>query len=90
MRVGSLSENLDLEKRVAITPEVLKKYKSLGIEINLIKNFASHLGFTDQNYEAEGVNILSSDDEVLSNSDLILQMNIPRDEILNKLKKIKF
>ena len=87
MRVGSLSENLDLEKRVAITPEVLKKYKSLGIEINLIKNFASHLGFTDQNYEAEGVNILSSDDEVLSNSDLILQMNIPRDEILNKLKK---
>ena len=87
MRVGSLSENLDLEKRVAITPEVLKKYKSLGIEINLIKNFASHLGFTNQNYEAEGVNILSSDDEVLSNSDLILQMNIPRDEILNKLKK---
>ena len=87
MRVGSLSENLDLEKRVAITPEVLKKYKSLGIEINLIKNFASHLGFTDQNYEAEGVNIFSSDDEVLSNSDLILQMNIPRDEILNKLKK---
>ena len=87
MRVGSLSENLDLEKRVAITPEVLKKYKSLGIEINLVKNFASHLGFTDQNYEAEGVNIFSSDDEVLSNSDLILQMNIPRDEILNKLKK---
>ncbi len=87
MRVGSLSENLDLEKRVAITPEVLKKYKSLGIEINLVKNFASHLGFTDQNYEEEGVNILSSDDEVLSNSDLILQMNIPRDEILNKLKK---
>ncbi|OCW82200.1 NAD(P) transhydrogenase subunit alpha [Pelagibacteraceae bacterium GOM-A5] len=87
MRVGSLSENLDLEKRVAITPEVLKKYKSLGIEINLVKNFASHLGFTDQNYEAEGVNIFSSDDEVLSNSDLILQMNIPRDEILDKLKK---
>ena len=30
MKIGSVSENRDLEKRVAITPDVIKKYKSLG------------------------------------------------------------
>ena len=26
MKIGSVSENRDLEKRVAITPDVIKKY----------------------------------------------------------------
>ena len=87
MKIGSTIENLDFEKRVSITPEVLKKYKALGIDINLTKGYASHLGFTDQLYKSEGANIFDNDDQVLSNSDAILQMNIPKDEILNKIKK---
>ena len=87
MKIGSTIENLDFEKRVSITPEVLKKYKALGIDINLTKGYASLLGFTDQLYKSEGANIFDNDDQVLSNSDAILQMNIPKDEILNKIKK---
>ena len=30
MIVGSLSENIKYERRVAITPDVIKKYISLG------------------------------------------------------------
>ena len=41
MIVGSLSENLDFEKRVAITPEVVKKYKSIGLDVHLGKNYAT-------------------------------------------------
>ena len=85
MIIGSISENINFEKRVAITPDVIKKYKSLGLEVHLSKNYASHLGIDDEEYEDEGANILSNDD-VLSNSDAILQMNIPDDEKLNKLK----
>ena len=40
MRIASVSENLDLEKRIAITPEIAKKYLSLGIEVSLCKNYA--------------------------------------------------
>ena len=35
MIIGSVSENLKSEKRVAITPDVIKKYKSLGFEVKL-------------------------------------------------------
>ena len=86
MIIGSVSENLNFEKRVAITPDIIKKYKSLGFEIYLTKDYASHIGIKDEEYETEGANIKSID-EVLSNANAILQMNILNDESLNKLKK---
>ena len=87
MIIGSTSENTDFEKRVAITPEIVKKYKSIGLEINLTKNYASHLGITDEDYETEGAKILETDEEVIFNSNAIIQMNILSDAKLNKLKK---
>ncbi len=87
MKIGSISENRDLEKRVAITPDVIKKYKSLGLEINLVKNYATHLGIDDRAYESEGASIFNSDEEIIANSNAILQMNLPNDENLIKLKK---
>ena len=32
MRIGSILENQNIEKRIAITPEIVKKYISLGFE----------------------------------------------------------
>ena len=86
MIIGSISENLDLEKRVAITPDIVKKYKSLGLQVYLSKDYATHLGISDKNYETEGASIKSIN-EIISNSDAILQMNIPSNENLDKLKK---
>ena len=86
MIVGSLSENIKDERRVAVTPDVIKKYISLGLEVYLSKNYAAHLGISDKQYEDEGARITENED-VLLNSNVILQMNIPNDEILNKLKK---
>ena len=33
MKIGSVNENKDLEKRVSITPEIAKKYINLGFEV---------------------------------------------------------
>ncbi len=89
MIVGSISENVNQEKRIAITPDIIKKYKSLGLEVYLSKDYALHLGIDDKEYEKEGAKFFSSD-EVISNSNALLQMNIPNDENLNKLKKDQF
>ena len=87
MIIGSISENTSVEKRVAITPEIIKKYRSLGLSVNLTKDYAIHLGISDKEYEIEGARIFKSDEEVISNSNAIIQMNIPNDETLLKLKK---
>ena len=76
MIIGSISEDINFEKRVAITPEITKKYKSLGLEVYLTKDYAVHLGINDKEYENEGAIIFQKTDEVISKSDAILQMNI--------------
>ena len=85
MIIGSISENLKLEKRVAITPDTIKKYKSLGLEVYLTKDYAKHLGIEDEEYKTEGA-VIKSEDEVLSNSNAIIQLTLLNDENLNKLK----
>ena len=35
MNIASISENRDVEKRVAITPEIAKKYIILGFKLTL-------------------------------------------------------
>ena len=87
MILGSLSENKDHEKRVALTPDIVKKYLSMGFEVNLLKDYATHLGISDELYQSEGAKIYQSEDEVLSNSSIVTQMGILNDDNLNKLKK---
>ena len=89
MIVGSISENREIEKRIAITPDVIKKYKSLGIEVCLSENYAAHLGINDKQYETEGATVLKSDEEVIAKSDAVLQMLLPNKDNLSKLSKEK-
>ena len=87
MKIVSLSENLDYEKRVAITPEIAKKYSTLGFEVLLPKNYGVHLGFDNDHYISQGVNILENDKDLLGNSDIILQLGLPSDDNLSLLKE---
>ena len=44
MKIGSVSENQKIEKRIAITPdEIAKKYIALGFEVHLSKNYGTHI-----------------------------------------------
>ena len=45
MKIASVSENLNIEKRIAITPEIAKKYISNGFEVLLPKNYAETFRF---------------------------------------------
>ena len=40
MNLASISENQEVEKRIAITPEIAKKYLSLGFKLSLPKPLA--------------------------------------------------
>ena len=86
MVIGSIFEDRSIENRVAITPDIIKKYKSLGLEIHITKGYGEHLGIQDKTYELEGASIFNKNSEVLKNSDAIIQMNILNDESLNNLK----
>ncbi len=87
MIIGSVSENIEDEKRISITPEILKKYKSLGLEVCINENYGNHLGFSDKEYIDQGVKILKDYKEVINKSNIIVQMNIPNNEKLKSFKE---
>ena len=87
MIVGSIKEDINLEKRVSITPETAKNIIALGLSVNIEKNYAVHLGIEDKQYEEIGVKLSNSSKEVINNSSLILKVNCPSDEETKALKE---
>ena len=86
MIIASLPEDLNYEKRISITPEIAKKYISIGFEINLCENYGKHLGFDDKEYEDNGVKLFKSQNDIINNADIIVQLNLPGDEQTSLLK----
>jgi NAD(P) transhydrogenase subunit alpha len=87
MKIASILENQNFEKRIAITPEIAKKYISLGIEVSLCENYAKHLGINDDEYIDFGVSILNDEKEIINNADVIVQLGLLDDNKITLLKE---
>ena len=87
MRIVSILENQKIEKRIAITPEIAKKYIALGFELSLSENYGDHLGFDDNEYKNLGVKILKGEKEIINSADIIVQLGLPSDEKISLIKE---
>ena len=76
MKIASVLENQKIEKRIAITPEITKKYISLGIEVSLPENYGIHLGIKDEEYKKLGASILKDEKEIITNTDILAQLSL--------------
>jgi H+-translocating NAD(P) transhydrogenase subunit alpha len=86
MRIVSISEDQQIEKRISITPEIAKKYLAFGFEVSLCENYGVHLGFQDDEYKQLGVKISNNESEIIASADIIVQLGFPSD---NKISYIK-
>jgi len=84
--IGCPKEDLSVEKRISITPEIAKKYISLGFLINLEKNYADHLNINDKDYQNYGVKIDFPKKELYEKSDIILKVNCPPEDEVSLIK----
>ena len=80
MRIGSVLENQKIEKRISITPDIIKKYTSLGFEIFLSENYGHHIGINDNEYSKLGVKISKDEKEIISSSDILVQLGMLPDD----------
>jgi H+-translocating NAD(P) transhydrogenase subunit alpha len=87
MKIASILENQKIEKRIAITPEIAKKYISLGLQVSLPENYGSHLGIKDEEYKQLGVSISKEEKEIISSGDIIIQLGLLDDDKSSLLKE---
>jgi len=87
MKIISVSENKKFEKRIAVTPDIAKKYIKLGFELSLQENYGTHLGISDNEFKEVGVNIINNENELINNTDLIIQVGLLSEDKLALIKE---
>ena len=87
MRIVSILENQKIEKRIAITPDIAKKYITLGLEVSLPQNYGEHLGFKDNEYMELGVKISKDEKEIINSGDIVVQLGLLSDDKISLMKK---
>ncbi len=86
MKIGSISEDINFEKRISITPEIINKYIKLGFEIQLSNKYGEHLGFKASDFEDMGAKIINEEKKILETSDILIQMGLLANDKLTLLK----
>ena len=84
--IGSVKEDLVLEKRISITPETVKKLINLNFFVFLEKKYGEHVGIADEEYKNAGANLEHSAKEVLEKSEIILKVNCLSNDEINSIK----
>jgi NAD(P) transhydrogenase subunit alpha len=85
--IAVLKETSEHEKRVALSPEVVRQLNNEDLQIWIEKDAGLPSNFRDSTYEDVGAVIIDSKEELISKADILLSVQAPSDEDLSKLKK---
>ena len=75
MKIAIVKETSKLEKRVAATPDIVKKYIDLGFEVGFEKNSGVNSYYSDESYISAGAKVYNNVEDLISESDIILKVN---------------
>ncbi|MBV9550030.1 MAG: Re/Si-specific NAD(P)(+) transhydrogenase subunit alpha [Alphaproteobacteria bacterium] len=84
MKLAVPRERRDGETRVAATPETVKKFKSLGLEVAVESGAGAGANFSDADYQAAGATVAPS---VLADADIVLKVRGPDAGEIAQLKQ---
>ena len=79
-------ENIKGETRVAVTPGTVKDLIKNGMEVYVESKAGQNSYFSDQEYKDAGANIVDSEDELLSQADVIIKVLPPSNDQVLKIK----
>jgi H+-translocating NAD(P) transhydrogenase subunit alpha len=74
MKIVALKETAIYEKRVAITPDIVKKYISLGFDVCVESSLGENIDISDQEYIEAGAKISKIPLEIIADADILLKV----------------
>lgn len=88
MKIAVLKERQANEKRVAISPEIVKKLVAQGVDVYIESGAGQTASFPDEEYQKVGAKVSSILLEILADADIVLKVQPSVDEIeLEFMKK---
>lgn len=80
MKIAIPKERRAYEKRVAATPDTVKKYRALGYDVLVEAGAGSEASFPDEQYAAAGAQIIADAALTLRDADIVLKVQRPMNE----------
>jgi len=77
MRIGIPKEILAEEKRVAATPDTVRKYVAMGFDVSVESSAGEGIFLSDDDYRSAGASILSDSERLFAESDIVLKVKQP-------------
>lgn len=87
MTVAVPKETAEHEKRVSLTPDTVKKLIEKGLSVSIEKDAGLASNYLDSAYEDAGAAIIDDRAELFSEADILLSIQTPPQEDLDRLKK---
>jgi proton-translocating NAD(P)+ transhydrogenase subunit alpha len=77
MQIGIPKEILAEEKRVAATPETVRKYVDMGFDVAVEASAGEGIQISDDDYHSVGAKIISSTETLFAESEIVLKVKQP-------------
>lgn len=77
--IAVIKETAQGERRVAATPETVKKYIAKGLQVVVEKNAGAAASFSDEQFIAAGASLANNAQEAARNADIVLSVQAPHD-----------
>jgi NAD(P) transhydrogenase subunit alpha len=87
MKLAILKERLGGESRVAASPDTVKKFKGLGLEVTVEAGAGAAARVSDADFTAAGASIAPDAAAALSGADIVLSVRAPGAETIAQMKK---
>lgn len=87
MKIAVLKEKKPGEKRVALTPDVIKSLIKAGFQCNIESGAGELMGLHDPEYEKAGATVIWDKTALLQDADILLKVNAPDVEEIKLLKE---
>lgn len=87
LKIAIAKETAANEKRVAASPETVKKLTDMGALVMIESGAGGAAAFTDDAYKASGAKISKGLDDLYKGADIVLKVQAPSDEELKRIPK---
>jgi NAD(P) transhydrogenase subunit alpha len=78
LKIAVLKESADHEKRVAATPETVKKYIAKGFKMSVVAGAGVSAAYPDADYIGAGAELVDTTDKATQDADIILCVQPPK------------
>jgi len=87
MKLAISKERRENEPRVAASPDTVKKFVSLGLDVTVEAGAGAGANFSDEEFAEAGAKIATSGQDAFGDADLIFKVQRPTDEEIGWMKR---